>query len=203
MPMYRCMCNHLQRLLLFFSSFFWQLLLHSSGPRAAIHFCIFSVSLVFSLSYFSKIKLQYPLSHFRLLLNAALYNAEITMRLGGCSRVQWTYARTHRHMCICIHTYRNTQAHKIQNILTGMQLWQIFKQCYVSSDICEMYFECYENFLQCFILYFYFSLATAALTRQSITKYVHNKCPQIKTFIFLASKTWKLLLSFEFSCAEV
>lgn len=84
-----------------------------------------------------------------------------------------------------------------------MQLWQIFKQCYVSPDICEMYFEFYENFLLCFILYFYFSPATAVLTRQSITKYVRNKCPQIKTFILLASKTWKLLLSFEFSSAEV
>lgn len=145
MPMYVQPSTKIVALLFYF---FWQLLLHSSGSRAAIHFCIFSVSLVFSLSYFSKIKLQYPLSHFRLLLNAALYNAEITMRLGGCSRVQWTYARTLRHIhtiCAYANTYKNTQAHEIQNMLTGMQLWQIFKQGYASHDICEMFFEFDEN----------------------------------------------------------
>lgn len=104
MPMYVQPSTKIVALLFYF---FWQLLLHSSGSRAAIHFCIFSVSLVFSLSYFSKIKLQYPLSHFRLLLNAALYNAEITMRPGGCSQVQWTYARTLRH----IRTYVHMQTH--------------------------------------------------------------------------------------------
>lgn len=144
MTMYRCMCNHLQRLLLFVSSFFGNCFCIHPG-RELLYFCIFSVSLVFSLSYFSKIKLQYPLSHFRLLLNAALYNAEITMRLGGCSRVQWTYARTHRHMCIC--TYIYTEIHKRMKYKT-YSLECIFGK-YLSSAMWALIFvKCTLNFMK-------------------------------------------------------
>lgn len=144
---------------------------------AYFQFPSFSVSLVFSLSYFSKIKLQYPLSHFRLLLNAALYNAEITMRLEGSSRVQWTYARTHTH----IHRPRERERDTEREHKTFLLECNFGK--YLSRAMWTMIFVKFSlNFMKnaCRVSYctFTFSQQQKRPTRQSITKYVGNKCPQ-------------------------
>lgn len=161
-----------KKIVALFSSTFWQSLLYPSGSRAALHFCIFSVSLVFSLSYFSKIKLQYPLSHFRLLLNAALYNAEITMRLRVAHKCN---ERTH----VYTHTHR-----EIEREREGMKYKTFLLECnfgkYLSRAMWTMIFVKFSlNFMKnaCRVSYFTFTFrqhAVAAAVKEA-NEAVDNK----------------------------